>query len=147
MSKNEIIDLDLTFDTKDEKEEKEVLKNRTQSSKDKKITYQKVKGKDGQYEKGLRIKLVNGKKWGYEATFCIGYEDVVDKKTNKVIRKQIKQRKSFTTKESALSWLKERGIRKAELAEKNQTIDRHGYTVIEVCQMYKDDKIAHGATR
>lgn len=147
MSKNEIIDLDISLDTKDEKEEKEVLKNRTQSSKDKKITYQKVKGKDRQYEKGLRIKLVNGKKWGYEATFCIGYEDVVDKKTNKVIRKQIKQRKSFTTKEKALSWLKEMGIRKAELAEKNQVIDKHGYTVVEVCQMYKDDKIAHGATR
>ena len=45
MSKNEIIDLDISLDTKDEKEEKEVLKNRTQSSKDKKITYQKVKGK------------------------------------------------------------------------------------------------------
>ena len=31
MSKNEIIDLDLTFDTKEEKEEKEVLENRTKS--------------------------------------------------------------------------------------------------------------------
>lgn len=146
MSKNEIIDLDISLDTKDEKEEKEVLKNRTQSSRDKKITYQKVKAKDGQYEKGLRIKLVDGKKWGYEATFCIGYEDVLDKKTNKIVRKQIKQRKSFTTKEKALSWLKEMGIRKAELAEKNQTIDKHGYTVIEVCQLFKEDKIAHGAT-
>ena len=85
MSKNEIIDLDISLDTKDEKEEKEVLENRTKSSKDKKITYQKVKGKDGQYEKGLRIKLVNGKKWGYEATFCIGYEDVVDKNTTFII--------------------------------------------------------------
>ena len=146
MSKNEIIDLDLKFENADETEEKEMIENRKEKKKGK-ITYQKVKGKDGQFVKGLRIKLVDGKKWGYEATFCIGYKDVYDEKSKMIVHKQVKERKSFSNREKAENWLKEMGLRKSKLAEKNQLIEKHGYTVAEVCELFKQDKIKHGATR
>ena len=142
---SKIIDLEFNNEDIEDIEEKEIFKNHSaEKKKEKKITYERIKDKDGQFIKGIRKKLVNGKLWGYEATFCYGYEDVYDEKKRSMVHKQITERKSFTNLKHAKKWYSDLVKKKLELEEVDKQIEKHGYTLLEVCDLYYQYRVKNG---
>jgi integrase len=142
MEEQKVIELEYEFREPEEIETEEVIKNR-KSTKGK-ITTERVKGKDGQYITGLQKKFRDGKHIGYDAVFCYGYKWAEDKKTGLPKKVQEKEKKSFSNKKDAELWLKEQALLKAKLAKKGKQLEKNGYTVADVCDLFHQKLVKDG---
>lgn len=137
MENDKLIEIDFFKKSAEEIEEEEILETRKSSEKPV-MTYEDVFER-GRKLTGIKKVYKDGKAFGYEAVFCYGYEDVYDEKKKKMIRKQIKEKKSFLRKEDAVKWYNDLKKKKEDLKDKGQRIIRNGYTVLEVCDMYYEE--------
>lgn len=142
---SKMIELEYTSDDFDDREELEIEKNKKETKG--KITSERVKAQGGGFVKGLHKQMRDGKCIGYIADFCYGYHWELNELTGEQIKKQDKQRKSFSNKKAAEKWLKEQAALKAQMEEKGKKLEKDGYTVSDICDLFHDQLVADGKSK